>query len=216
MTEPKRLENLVVNEGVRVLNPAYTKLVRWLRLLLPMGAVVIVVMLFSWVLFDKDNVVSDKSGEAGMDQARNELVEARFESRDSSGRPYTITALKAVQGKRELGQDEKMIYLDTPTGTMTLEDGRIIEVKSKEGTYHQTKEELGLNGGITLTSTDGYALKTKTIFVSMKDGIAKSNTPLQGLGPSGSVEARGFEANNETGHFILKGPAKLVIKPEAL
>ncbi|MCD8526504.1 MAG: hypothetical protein LRY62_04950 [Alphaproteobacteria bacterium] len=47
MTEntPDRLDNLVVGEGVRVLNPAYSKLVRWLRLVLPLVAVIIVVML---------------------------------------------------------------------------------------------------------------------------------------------------------------------------
>lgn len=215
-TTQKRLENLVVKEGVRALNPAYTKLVRWLRLLLPLVAMAIVLALFSWTFFDKDTVVADKSDEERVKEARNELVAPRFESRDSSGRPYSVTAKRATQGKRENGQDEKMIYLEDPSGEMIFDEKRTFSVTAKTGSYHQALEELTLENDVLLTSTDGYMFRTKSVFVSTKKGQARSSSPLQGKGPSGSIEARGFEADNTAGRIVLKGPAKLVIIPEAL
>lgn len=211
-----RLENLVVGEGARVLNPAYSRMVRWLRLVLPLFAVAIVVMLFTWIMLDRNTVVEQSGDGDSMNKARNELMAARFESRDSSGNPYTVTADRAFQGKAALGQDEKMIYLDLPSGTLSMEDGKTISVKAAEGRYHQQEENLMLDGGVSLTTSDGYTMETARVFIEMKDSTAKSNTPLRGEGPGGSVEALGFLADNEKGRVILKGPAKLILKPEAL
>ncbi|MCD8496900.1 MAG: LPS export ABC transporter periplasmic protein LptC [Alphaproteobacteria bacterium] len=194
MTEntPDRLDNLVVGEGVRVLNPAYSKLVRWLRLVLPLVAVIIVVMLFTWSMLDRNTVVAEKSDDGDMNQASNELVSARFESRDSSGRPYVITAERAVQGRPEQGQDDKTIYLDGPHGEMTLESGEKIEVKAANGAYQQEREELNLNGGVHFGTTDGYRANTEEVFVHLKNSQAQSSSVLEGEGPAGSVRAQGF------------------------
>lgn len=212
----ERLENLVVGAEERILNPAYSKVVRWLRLVLPLVAVAIVVMLFTWTLLDDTTQVAEKPKGKGMDQTQNELLEARFESRDSSDRPYVITAARAVQGKPERGQDEKTIYLEKPTGHMTMEEGRTLNLTARQGTYDQDNASLDLAGGVDLNTTDGYEMHTEKVFISLNDSRAQSDTALNGQGPAGMVEAAGFSADNEKGLLVLKGPARLIIKPEAL
>ncbi|MCD8562841.1 MAG: LPS export ABC transporter periplasmic protein LptC [Alphaproteobacteria bacterium] len=214
--ERERLENLVVGAEERVLNPAYSKLVRKLRLILPLVAVAIVVMLFTWTLLDDTAQIAETPKGKGKDQTQNELLEARFESRDTSGRPYVITAARAVQGKPEQGQNEKTIYLDKPTGQMTLEEGRTLDLTALQGTYDQDNGALDLMGGVDLHTTDGYEMHTEKVLVSLNDSRAQSDTPINGKGPTGSVEAKGFSADNEKGLLVLKGPARLIIKPEAL
>lgn len=214
--QQERLENLVVGAEERVLNPAYSKVVRKLRLILPLVAVAIVVMLFTWTILDDTAEISENPKDKGAEQTRNELLEARFESRDEAGRPYTITAARALQGKPELGQDEKTIYLDKPSGQMALEQGQTLGLTAQEGTYDQDAGALDLQGGVALNTTDGYEMRTDKVMISLNDSTARSDTPLEGKGPAGSVEAKGFSADNEKGLLVLKGPARLIIKPEAL
>jgi lipopolysaccharide export system protein LptC len=218
MTDPRqdRFENLVVGADARVLNPAYSKIVRWLRLVLPLVAVAIVVMLFTWTLLDESTQIAEKPKGKGMDQAENELVAAKFESRDSNGNPFTLTAARALQGQPKEGQDEKIIYLEKPSGEMLLEQGRTITLSAVQGEYDQGRQALRLEGGVRLSTGDGYEVDTDKVLVNIKDSRADSSAPVTGHGPAGTIEALGFSADNEQGRLILKGPARLVIKPEAL
>lgn len=214
-TPSPRLENLVADGQRRELNPAYSRLVRRLRLILPLAAVVLVMSVFTWIILERDTVV-EKNPDNSMQQARNELVSARFESVDEEGRPYEVTAQRAVQGKPEDGQDEKMIYLTAPRGKFTVATDEAFEISAPEGAYHQQKETLSLTGGVSFGSQSGYALRTQAIEADLKAGTARSGTRLTGNGPSGSVEAQGFSADNKRGMLVLKGPARVIIKPEAL
>lgn len=211
-----RLENLIASGQTRILNPAYSRVVRRLRLALPLAAVALVMAVFTWGLLDEGTVVADKDSNDTMQDARNELVSARFESVDEEGRPYEVTARRAVQGKREEGQDEKMIYLTDPRGIFALAEDEALEISAPYGAYHQQKETLSLTGGVLFGSKSGYKLRTQSIEADMKAGTARSGTQLSGSGPSGSIEAQGFAADNKRGMLVLKGPARLTIKPEAL
>lgn len=219
MTDPRqeRLENLVVGAEARVLNPAYSRMVRWLRLLLPLVAVAIIVTLFTWTLLDDNQQIAEKPKDRGMEDAENELVSPKFESRDLKGNPFTVTALHAVQGKPEQGQDDKTIYLEKPTGEMTLiERNQKLSITALHGAYDQARQTLDLEGGVTLNTENGYEMRTEKVFISLKDSQANSKTALRGSGPAGTLEAAGFTADNEKGKLVLKGPARLVIKPEVL
>lgn len=214
--QAQRLENLAARHETRVLNPAYSLLVRRLRLVLPLLAVMIVAAVFTWGLLDRNTVIEKTDPKDTMDKAQNELLAAHFESVDEEGRPFLITARKAAQGKPEDGQDQKMIYLDDPEGQYSISEEETLKIAAPKGAYHQQKQTLVLAGGVRFQSSGGYALETNTVEADIKEGTASSDSPLTGEGPSGSLSAQGFTADNKRGTLVLLGPARMILKPEAL
>ena len=83
----------------------YTRFVRIMRLVLPLIALGIVIILFSVKGVD-DTAISPIKSEDNPNRnieetiTRNELTNPEFRSSDKKNQPYTITALRAVQGEK--------------------------------------------------------------------------------------------------------------------
>lgn len=211
----EKLSYLSASGTDRTLNTRYSSIVRWLRLILPLTAIAIIAALFTWIKLDDNQVIIEQTIMPEEQTARNELVNPHFESRDEKNQPYTITALKATQDEN----DERLVILEKPSGEMTLNNGNHVKLIAEKGFYHQEKETLKLGSGVTLNyiePADRYEMKTAAVDIDLKASTAKSDSPVQGQGPLGTIKAKGFESKNNAGLLIFKGPASLTVNKEAL
>ncbi|HEY8190338.1 MAG TPA: LPS export ABC transporter periplasmic protein LptC, partial [Micavibrio sp.] len=110
-----RLLNLGRRKRMRV-NRRYSIVVRGLRLLLPLAALAIVVVVAAWPKMDdpigavpREDVIPQKAG-------RNELINPRFESANANHQPYVITASRAVQSMK----DAELVLLEKPVADISL------------------------------------------------------------------------------------------------
>lgn len=202
-----RLLNLGRRKRPRI-NRRYTAIVRSLRLVLPLVALVIVTIVIAWPRMDdnitaipKDDLIPQ--GTSG----RNELINPHFESTDSNQQPYVITADRAVQSQKE----ESLILLEKPKADVTLGEGETVNAQSQRGAYRQDTEILVMDESVILQHFTGYTLKSERMNVSMKDQTAWTDLPVSGAGPSGTLEAKAMNANNVTGKVIFSGPAKMIL-----
>lgn len=187
---------------------AYTKLVRFLRLALPLAALAIIALLFSWPQM-QDVGISAVTNSDMSDQkiARNELLKPRFESRDNKNQPYTITADSAVQSD----QDPDVVILEKPMADITLTDGTWLAMEALRGAYKQDVERLLLEGKVKLFHDDGYEMVTEKMMVNVKEQVASSDVDIYGQGPVGNIRATGVDANAQDGTLIFKGPVRLIL-----
>ena len=185
----------------------YSRLVRFLRLTLPLLAVGLIGLLFAWPQVEDSLPLMQETAGIPRTMGTNELINPRFESIDSENRPFTITATRAVQSAR----DPSVILMDTPMADITLQDGIWIAVEAARGAYRQDAENILLEGVVTLFHDDGYELKTERLQVDLKQGQAFSDQPVSAQGPAGTLQASGLRAEAGGGHLVFTGPVRLVL-----
>ena len=183
--------------------------VKKLRLALPLIAGAIVVFMFLWSDIESVAPPQRKEKVAPQSMGRNELVNPKFESVDSSEQPYTITATKAYKDTSDL------IQLDKPVADIALKDNAWLAIQSNAGEYESVKQQLMLQGHVKLFHDQGYEMVTDKVDIDMVTKQAVSKTPVSGHGPIGNINATGMVADGKTGVITFQGPAKLILNQSA-
>lgn len=186
----------------------YSRLIRFLRLILPAFALVIVAMLFVFPeMQKKTEPVARQEVLPDVPFTQNELLKPRYESLDKDGQPFTVTADEATQDQN----NPELIVLSKPTADITLKDGAWIAGKAEQGIYEQNAEKLQLKGNVNIFHDAGYTLITEELRINLKTQDAFSDTDVQAQGPEGTITAIGLEARGEDNLVLFKGPAKMTL-----
>ena len=203
-----RLKGLAVaHRRRRVPGPGYTRLVKTLRLALPLAALALVTVLFSWPQIVRQRIPATPQAALPQTIGRNELINPHFESADSQNNPFTVTAERAVQST----DDPNFIVLEAPSGSMALKDNAHVTVQARQGGYRQEAQNLSLEGDVRLSHSDGYEIGTAKILLDLKTHQAWSDQPVRGAGPMGTLEASGLRFEGDSGLLVFTGPARLVL-----
>lgn len=207
----ERIERLSRREiSAQAYGEGYTKFVRTMRLVLPLIAAGIVMVLFLWPSGRDEAIVpvsKDKSTFKEQRIAKNELINAQFESADKNNRPYKISAARAIQGEK----NQDLIMLERPVGVMIMENGIKIQVTSATGAYRRDTERFFLSGQVDFVHDRGYRLQSEETHIDLRGKIAWTEKDVQATGPDLSIDAKGMKANSETGEVVFSGPATLVL-----
>ncbi len=207
--EPRadKLGRLVREETAAIHNPRHTRRIRRLRLILPVVALGILAVVFVWGDIQRNNLIPIQAVKTAPAIGKNELLNPRFESSDSKGQPYTITANRAVQAQ---GNDN-LVLLDDPKGDMKLEDGHTVTMDAQTGNFHQDTQLLELRRDVHLRRDGGYVLSTEELDLDLKQNTALSKVDVYAQGPEGNIEAKGLEGAGDQGLLVFNGPAKLIL-----
>jgi len=203
----ERLGGFVSGSAPRTYSRTYSRFVRMMRLVLPLAAVAIVLLLFSWPRLEETMAPIPDENMLPRHIAKNELLAPHFQSRDEKNQPFNINASRAVQSAR----DPDLILLERPEADMTLRDGTWLAAAADRGAYQQKSEILLLEGSVRLFHDLGYELKTEKLTVSLEDHKAWSDAAVYAQGPAGTLEATGLQANSAGNQLIFTGPARLVL-----
>ena len=169
--------------------------------LLPVAAVLLVLTLiilpliatreFSFML-DKNRVA--------MSHDRLQLVRPVYQGSDSSGHRFVIEAVRAVQRTSADPTVELQglhAKLDSDNGPATVD--------APMGAYNLKTEQLAVAGTLDLSRADGYHFETRAAVVDLKTRMASSSSGVTGITPLGTLNARKFEVNVDTGAAVFSG-----------
>lgn len=195
--------------GTMHINPRYSLFIRRMKMILPLVALAITAVVFTWGSMQEDSLIP-AALEASIPKTfgKNELLNPRFESTDASKQPYTITAGRAIQGET----NDNLVILEDPVADMQLKSGSWVALKAQQGAFRQDSQQLLLRGDVQLFHDKGYQLQTAQLQINMTDSTAWSKDDVFGQGPAGTLKAKGLQASSVEGHLIFNGPAKLVLK----
>ena len=185
----------------------YTKLIRSLKIILPLLALCIVAVLFTSNMFDSKTITPEAIQEDVTPVAgTNQLVNPRFDSVDEKNQPYTITAESALQNLKSERKD-----LTKPLADIVLNSGQWVAMQSDKGVFNQKTQKLRLDENVRLYHDAGYQFSLQAVDIDLKANTAVSDTQVNGHGPMGTLDAKGLQANGETEQLVFIGPAKLVL-----
>lgn len=178
-------------------------MMRVVRLMLPIVAIVIVVYLAGWARLHPNTVET-----AVMKNIPDLVIDnLNYSGRDSKNQPYSLTAEKAT---RPSGVSN--IYdLDKPRGELTLQNGAWVSGQAEYGRFDQTKRQLWLGGNVELFHDKGMQFTTDEAQVAIDDRYAWGEKPVLLQGGFGTITGQGFRLLDAGNVMIVKGPAHAVL-----
>ncbi|MCB9983770.1 MAG: LPS export ABC transporter periplasmic protein LptC [Rhodospirillales bacterium] len=185
----------------------HSAFIRRMRIALPLIALAITAIVFSWNFLSPDDIAPAKpQAQSARTIGKNELLNPQFESIDDKGQPYTITATRALQDT-----DDALMLLEEPMADILLKNGNWLALSARQGAYRQETQRLLLKDNVTLFHDAGYKVKTQELDADMNTGTAQTDTGISGHGPLGTLDAKGMRADSQKQTLIFTGPARLVI-----
>lgn len=195
---------------------AHSRLVAWLKILLPLAALAILSTLF---LFSRKIDPSRAIPFARVDVkelAREPRVTApNYAGVTSDGTAVTLSAETARPGGTN-GASATGLHarLDTPDGTRT-------DITAGDGTVDPAAGRMVLQGGVKLVSSTGYTIDADKLIGALGKTDVQSDGPVRASGPLGTLNAGAMQLRREPGAsadtsgyvLVFKDGVKLVYQP---
>lgn len=201
----------------RTINHGHTRIVKSLRILLPLIAIGVIAALVFTSGKDEPALPIEKLKTpiiSGTQQTasnkpvieKNELVNPQFESQTKDGKTYKITANNAVQ---ELKQPD-LILLESPKGTLEIEPYPLL-ISAKDGTYNQKTQFITLNENVKISQEETGEIHLKTLEADLSRGEMFSPHPVEAEGTYGKLSANSMRITDDGMKITFEGPASLTI-----
>jgi lipopolysaccharide export system protein LptC len=168
----------------------YSRIVSWMKVLLPLAAVAVIVAIFFGGRDKGELTDIFTAEELATLSAGLRLDNPRFAGVTERGEPFTIHAEWALPDQAL----PRSIDLERPEGEIAMRNGRTIVAHAASGRLHRVDQTLLLHGGVVIDSSDGYHLKTERITFDLDAETADAPGPVSGSGPRGTIEAGSFRA----------------------
>lgn len=137
------------------------------------------------------------------------MEQPSYRGLDAQGRPFIITAERAVQKS----SDDATVELQKLSASMITSAGEA-KLLADTGAFDLKKEQLRISGGISVTRADGYRFQSSEAVLDLPSRTAWGATGVTGVSPLGTFQARKFRVDVESGSVTFDGGTKLHIVPK--
>ena len=188
----------------------YDHFITWTRrgfALLALGLAVLVVL---WpTLQDKEVsfTLSYEDSTPNDDQIR--MVNLHYTGTDLGGRRFEIAADRGGQSSPEAPS----IRLEGIRASIEMSEDRSATLQSGGGTFFVEENLLEMDGGVVMTTSDGYRFTVGKARFNLDNNHAESDQQISGAGPLGTFTADGFEIQVDERLMIFEGHIQMRLYP---
>ena len=191
-------------------NARRSRFVGLLKLVLPLIALCLVALVIAWPqIYSRYQGFGLSFADVQIDDNQLRMLNARYQGVDERNRPYVVTADSATQDPK----DHKLVSLDKLNADMTLEDGGWVSLSAKSGIYHETRKFLHLTDDINVYTDRGYEFHGAVADVDFNAGTVQSDQPVQGHGPSGSINSNRMLISDKGNRLLFSNGVKVTLYP---
>ena len=178
-----------------------------LKLLLPMAALALLVLIVVWPLTSAREfsfmLAKDK---VAMANDRLRLDNALYRGQTANGQPFQIRAKGAVQHSSAV----PIVELRSLDATLRMDSGPA-HVTAPSGRYDMDKDRLNIAGPMRVDGSSGYTLDSQGVEVSLIDRTVKTDDPVSGKLPIGTFRADRLRGDLDGRTVVLEGRTHLHI-----
>lgn len=192
----------------------YSRLVSWLKVLLPMIALGLLSTLFL-LSRNIDPVAQIPFAETELrDRLRSEQITGPFYTGVTrGGDQMALTAERLVTD----GADENTNLAENLTGQFDLLSGTRVNLWAREGRFDIRNARSELTGDVKIETSTGFTLRSQNLIASLDVLDVHSPGPVQSDGPFGTLDAGSMSmtapAPGEPTQLIFKNGVKLIYEP---
>jgi lipopolysaccharide export system protein LptC len=193
----------------------HSRLVAWLKILLPLAALAILSTLFlvSNTVTPEDAIPYSEADVA--DRVREpRLTDASYAGMTTDGAALTLkaaTARPGTPGSPDAGSAQGI------SGALETPDGGWSRITAAEVRLDEAAHLIVLTGGVSLSNSTGYAVTLSGMEVALdRTRLSSTGGPVQASGPAGQIEAGAMELTPKGADYLLvfKSGVRLLYQPE--
>lgn len=190
----------------------YSRLVAWLKILLPLLALGI---LSSVVFFarDSEDARDIPFFSEGSDEAGERIANPEYMGVTQDGATIRVRADRVTP---EAG-DPDTLRAERLTSRMETKSGRIIQATAPEGRLSIAKDIAELIGIVSVDTSDGFSMIAQDLTTNLDTGFAESGGAVRGEAPFGDLEAgrmRYGVPDTRSDLLVFNGGVKLIYRPK--
>lgn len=185
----------------------HDRLIRVLRVVLPMGigALVAVLSIAPLTLAGDMSFVLDKNS-VEVARERMRATAALYRGEDSRGRPFSLSAGSAVQ----LSSRDPVVRLSELSARLVMAEGPAV-LRANQARYDMDAEQVTVDGPVSFESADGYRLVTRDVDVDLRSRQVASRGAVEGRMPLGTFSGGRLAADLDARIVRLEDRARLRI-----
>jgi lipopolysaccharide export system protein LptC len=175
-----------------------SRLILLLRRALPAAIAAVFAVLIGWVLVRTVlTALSDLTRAAAVIHMTN----PHFYGQDDHGRNFVVAAREAQRSLRVTGE----IRLTEPDLKLAGTGGRSFAVSARQGVYDDASHRISLQGDVRVSTGDGTTFRTQQALIDMRSGTVSGNSPVQGAGPLGQINASSYAIYDRGAQAVFTG-----------
>jgi lipopolysaccharide export system protein LptC len=189
----------------------HSRHVRWLKIGLPAVALLAVAGFFVVMTANRggDGLPALTLSGINLDTREITMDKPHISGFDGTKRSYEVNAETAVQA---LG-NPKIVNLETIDARFAVADDVRAHLLSRSGVYDADTQKLTLDGGIDVTTTNGYSGRLEHADVDIENGTVFSDTGVLLRGKEGQITADSMEVLDRGKRIFFRGNVKLHFTP---
>ena len=185
----------------------HDRLVKWIKIGLPMAVGVLIAVLAVAPLDRRGDVsfILDKK-KVQSAQERMRVEAAHYTGTDDKGQRFEITANNAIQHSSEV----PIVDIRGMSAELAAQQGPLV-MGANQARYNLDTQKVAIDGPVQVSGANGYQLATRDVLVDLKGKKIASSGPVAGQMRLGQFQARQLTADLDSRTVVLDGGARLKI-----
>ncbi|MDF1856657.1 LPS export ABC transporter periplasmic protein LptC [Pseudooceanicola sp.] len=193
------------------LRDRHSRVVAWLRVLLPLSALTILSTLF--LLSSKVEPPSDLPfAEVGLEDRarRQQLTRPSISGATDRGDLIKLTA----DSVRPDPERQEIVHVSGVTARIDTVDGRVIRLRANSAEINRSTQRAELRGDVVVTASNGYEIHTDMAQLAFAALDASASGAVRATGPEGQLTAGGMRLTSDPTtndiHLVFTNRVKLI------
>lgn len=177
-----------------------TRLVNWLKVLLPLVALGLLSTLFLLArTTDPDLAIRYSDVDVSALSKDQQVTGPAYAGITRDGATISVTASTV----RPQEGDRRMLDAATVAGRFELRSGTIADLTAPEAVIDTAGDLARFQGGVLVLSSDGHQFETETLLASLDTTDVRAETQVWATGPQGTLEAGAMRiTQDEEGGYV--------------
>ncbi len=192
----------------------YSRLIAWLRVLLPLMALALLSTLFLLSRNTEPAAAIPFAASDIRDRVEGQqITKPFFSGTTASGARISLSASKILT-EAAVGENEA----EEISAQMDLVGGTRVNLESNKGTFNLLEGIATLVGDVRMSTSTGFTLTSALIEAATEGYDVRSPGPVAGTGPFGTLDAGAMEIRqqnaSENPHLLFTNGVKLIYHPK--
>lgn len=190
------------------------RLFRLLRIGVPTGTVLIVVVALFWPqLIGQRSRIDIAVPPAAIENSTQPeaVVNATYSGMDRAGRPFEIRA----RSVRNPPGEQQTLQLTQPDAQIALKDGTMLTIAAATGLFRRDGNQLDLQGDVTLRRGPDLTVRTDEATIHLADSTASGQEAVNATSAQGTLSGTGFRISDGGDTVFVTGPARMRVDEHA-
>nr|MBA3446934.1 LPS export ABC transporter periplasmic protein LptC [Pseudaminobacter sp.] len=140
------------------------------------------------------------------------MANPKLEGYTKDNRPYSMTAVRAVQDL----ETEGIVELEGIDARLPIDADNWATIDAARGTYDRDKNTLDIKSEVTVTTSDGMVAKLKSAYLDIGTGGMRTDDPVDIAVDGGTITAQTMSIQENGKILIFENRVRMNIDPKRM